>query len=147
MPAGRLISGRPAYPGWVVPSMRTLSVKLGNEPEMVCTPAPGMLKVMTSAPGLLLALAMAWLNEPAPELAVLVTTKVVARAELSGKTSATATNPRQLLQPTISLRYWKTFTAISRFFWLMERIRDWRLKVKCSQGLGHLSPMASPRLR
>ncbi len=45
---------------------------------MVCTPGPGMLNVMVSAPALALALRIACRNEPAPESFAFVTVKTVA---------------------------------------------------------------------
>src|SRR5437773_6288123 len=71
--------GLPANPGWVVPSMVTGSVIVGrkNASIIVCTPAPGMLKTIVSAPGLALASRIACLSDPAPMVLVLVTVKVI----------------------------------------------------------------------
>jgi hypothetical protein len=48
--------------------------------SMVCTPLPGMLKVIVSVPAAVLASVMAWRSDPAPLSAVLVTVYVVAVA-------------------------------------------------------------------
>src|SRR5205814_859164 len=47
------ISGLPAKPGWVVPSMITGSLIVGSTDAgaIVCTPAPAILKAMKSVPG------------------------------------------------------------------------------------------------
>ena len=45
---------------------------------IVCTPAPGMLKSIVSAPALALASRIAWRSEPGPESLVFVTVKVAA---------------------------------------------------------------------
>src|SRR5262245_32704814 len=57
--------------------MVTGSVRGGSPPAglMVCTPAPGMLKVMVSASPLALASRIACRKEPAPLSLVFVTTK------------------------------------------------------------------------
>jgi len=55
--------------------MVSVSVIAGNSEvgETVCTATTGMLKLMVSAPSLLLASIMACLSEPAPESRALVT--------------------------------------------------------------------------
>ena len=69
-------------PGWVYPSIDSMSVMLGRveRGEMVCTPPPGMLKAMRSLPALALASRRACLSEPGPLSAVLVTVNVAALA-------------------------------------------------------------------
>ena len=76
------MSGVPAYPGWVVPSIVTGSVISGRADagEMVWTPAPGIANTMMSAPGFALASRIAWRSDPAPLSAVLVTVSVAAAA-------------------------------------------------------------------
>ncbi len=71
------MTGDPAKPGCVVPSMVTGSLMVGSVVFnlMVRTPAPGMLKVMRSCPGTALASRTAWRSEPAPASFVFVTAK------------------------------------------------------------------------
>jgi hypothetical protein len=79
------MSGVPVYPGCVVPSITTGCVIAGNTfrnvGEIVWTPAPGILNVMTSGgPPSLLAIVIASLSEPGPVLLVFVTNSVLATA-------------------------------------------------------------------
>src|SRR5215217_4176641 len=55
----------------------------GDRGVMVWTPAPGMLKVMSSGPEFAFASRMAWRREPAPESFVFVTAKPAARTRLT----------------------------------------------------------------
>src|SRR5215203_2403799 len=79
----------------------------GESGEMVCTPVPGMSKVILSTTeGLLLALVsrMACLSEPAPESLVLVTRKVVS-AWAGGATSpATSGGTTRAAAKTVAAR-------------------------------------------
>src|SRR5438876_296124 len=58
--------------------MVTTSVTVGSGEArlIVCTPVPGMLKLMSSTPGAAFASLIAWRREPAPASAVVVTTKL-----------------------------------------------------------------------
>src|SRR4030095_7866528 len=70
-----------ANPGCVVPSIVTLSLRLGSDTTtgvIVLGPGGAMLKAIRSAPGLALAKAIAFRKLPAPESAVVVTVKVAA---------------------------------------------------------------------
>ena len=73
------MTGVPAKPGCVVPSIVTGSVIVGSVLMrlIVNGPAPGMLKEIKSAPGVSLASRMANCKEPGPVAFVLVTTKVL----------------------------------------------------------------------
>ena len=58
-------------PGWVVPSMLVLSPVIFGRvlaSVIVCGPAPGMLKMIVSAPGFALASLIARLSVPASEV-------------------------------------------------------------------------------
>ena len=72
---------RAVHPGCVVPSMITGSVIVGRKlvGAIVCTPAPGMLKwISSNVPVLAFASRIAWRSDPAPLFAVFVTTNVAA---------------------------------------------------------------------
>src|SRR5215471_19712825 len=74
--------------------MVTVSVNVGSAVNgaIECTPLPGMLKAIVSAPAFELAFRIACRNEPLPLSFVFVTTKVAAgasAAEVKAKTRAT----------------------------------------------------------
>src|SRR5262245_46159355 len=54
---------------------------------MTWLPAPGMLKRMVSAPGLALALVMAWRNDPGPASLVLLTVKTAGAVRSSRRSN------------------------------------------------------------
>ena len=62
-------------PGWLYPSIVTASVIAGSgvSGEIVCTPEPGMLNVIVSAPAVPFAATIASRREPAPVSFVFVT--------------------------------------------------------------------------
>src|ERR1041385_1930300 len=60
---------------------------------IVCTPLPGMLKVMVSAPGFEFADRIAWRSDPAPLSFVLMTVNVAA---LTGRIAITKNNSTNL---------------------------------------------------
>ena len=72
------ITGEPVKPGCVVPSMVTAPVIVGRAEsgDMVCTPEPGMLKVIVSVPVISFASSIACRNNPTPLSFVLVTVNV-----------------------------------------------------------------------
>src|SRR5216117_2826843 len=55
---------------------------------IVCTPAPGMLNVIVSAPGFALASRIACRSEPAPLSLVLVTVNVAAKRDCAWRSEA-----------------------------------------------------------
>ena len=55
---------------------------------MVCTPAPGMLNAIVSAPGLDSESRIAWRSEPAPASLVFVTVKVAAARDAEKQKNA-----------------------------------------------------------
>src|SRR5215467_8232089 len=75
--------GRPLKFVWVVPSMVTGSVIEGNGEAglIVYGFVPGILKLITSAPGVLFASMIACRKEPAPESLVFMTVNVAANPE------------------------------------------------------------------
>src|SRR5258706_8904381 len=72
--------------------------------EMVCSPAPGMAKVMVSVPALPLASRMAWRSEPAPRSSVFVTGNVAACAPAALRTAMIRT--RKSRMNTLSSPAW-----------------------------------------
>src|SRR3954447_12279875 len=72
--------------------MVTASVMFGrfDAGEMVCSPAPGIAKLIVSVPAAVFASMMACRNVPAPESATLLTTNVAADALVAS--SITTTN-------------------------------------------------------
>jgi hypothetical protein len=70
--------GLPVKPGWLEPSTVTGSEIVGKAVKgvIVWNPEPGMLKMIMSAPGWVLASRIACLSEPAPLSPALVTTKM-----------------------------------------------------------------------
>ena len=70
------INGEPENPGCVVPSIITGSVIKGSADSgvIVCTPAPGMLKMIVFKPAQLFTSSIACRSDPAPLSAVVVTT-------------------------------------------------------------------------
>src|SRR5579859_4919659 len=88
------ITGVPAVqPGWLVPSTKTGFVIAGRAEAsvMVCTPPPGILKVIEVKAGLALTSRIACRSEPAPESFVLVTTGFAAQ-ESETENSTVANN-------------------------------------------------------
>ena len=81
------ISGAPAKPGCVVPSMVSGSVIAGSRlmGNSVSPEPPPMLKSITSTPAAAFASVIAWRNEPAPVSFVTVTVKVAACASPGSK--------------------------------------------------------------
>src|SRR5712691_1787619 len=79
------IIGAPAKPGWVEPSIVTVSVIVGSAEIglIVCKPEPGILNVIRSAPELPLASRIACRKEPRPLSLALVTVKVVAASGIT----------------------------------------------------------------
>ena len=72
------MTGVPAEFGSVVPSIVTGCVSVGSAESrsMVCTPLPGMLKLMAFGPLAAFELMIAWRRLPAPLSLMLVTVKV-----------------------------------------------------------------------
>ena len=85
-PPSNSISGIPAKPGWVEPSMMTGKLIRGSSESgwIVCGPSLGMLKWISSGrPALGPTAFMASRSEPAPESAVLMTIKVASKLRTS----------------------------------------------------------------
>src|SRR2546422_742825 len=80
-----VINGVPEKPGWVLPSIVTVSVIAGKTAMILRGPVPGILNAIVSAPGFALASRITCASEPAPVPLVLVTVKVVPAAETRGE--------------------------------------------------------------
>src|SRR5581483_577961 len=94
------ISGTPAKPGWLSALTTTGVVITGSalDCEIVWPPFPGIANLMVSRSTVAFAARIAALNEPGPELLVLVTTKVAA---LAGAADA---RPRRTSAPSVTRR-------------------------------------------
>jgi hypothetical protein len=130
--------GLPVKPGWVEPSIVTGSEIVGKAVEgaIVWSPEPGMLKTIVSAPGLAFASRIACLNEPAPLLPALVTTKMDAGAvgaTASGLESASGTTGARMKPNTngadsntsallVVLRNWRWMRAAFISVWEILRV-------------------------
>src|SRR4051794_37267221 len=68
---------------------------------MVCTPLPGMAKLMASLPGRALASRIACRNEPGPASAMLVTRKVESSVRSSTRSNR---GPKRTLRPVVAGR-------------------------------------------
>ena len=88
-------------PGWVDASIDTCSVIAGSGESrvMVCDPAPGIANVMSSDPGLAFASRMAWRSDPWPGVASVVTTKLVAFADVTGRNNSPETRDKVRMTP------------------------------------------------
>src|SRR6266446_3441646 len=80
-----VITGVPEKPGWVLPSIVTVSVIAGKTAMILRGPVPGILNAIVSTPGFALASRIACASEPGPVPLVLVTVNVVPAAETRGE--------------------------------------------------------------
>ena len=82
--------GVPEKPGWVVPSI-VVACRIGGNAVVgliVCTPVPGIAKVMRFGPGVELFWVMAYRSEPGLVSSRVLSTVKVASSNRSSKTSA-----------------------------------------------------------